>query len=219
MLQRKFLSILLPVVTLGVVVGSGFSAWYFDDTNIGAKDINVNVQITDKVTTVGTLEFLTRQDQLPTKVILDQGGYANKEDVTKGISFDKTEIKAQFKFINEAEFNRLNAAGMHVAVTQKITLDKTFATYVDLVTPGDFGTREENTNHVTYTKIVPLKTYEANYDYTINLSSSNEANVFLKYIEGQKPQNATDYGKMVTALTNITSAVSFNWSVAVVQNA
>ena len=47
MMKRKFLAVVLPIIGCATVVGSGFSAWYFDEGvakgDGGSTSINVNV--------------------------------------------------------------------------------------------------------------------------------------------------------------------------------
>ena len=49
------LAILLPTVAAVTLVGSGFSAWYFNQQVTGKITGNVGVDITDAVGDVGTL--------------------------------------------------------------------------------------------------------------------------------------------------------------------
>lgn len=82
-MKRKLLLSLLAFAGGLTVVGSGFSAWYFGSQEQTATK-SINHYITDLNSSVGTLTDLNASDNL--YIVFNQGGYANKDDVTKGIS-------------------------------------------------------------------------------------------------------------------------------------
>lgn len=203
MLNRKLLALVLPAVAVSALVGSGFSAWYFAEENIGGVGQEVKVSITDMVDkSVGTLALNGTQ---ATKLTLDQGGFANKGALNIGISFDQESVGAKFTF-NGNSFTNLDSAGMKVEVTRTITFTENLLKYVEVTglsnyTPG-------STVH-TVTQDVTSNTLTD----TIELMSEGNCS-FLKYKEGKKPQNSTDYAAMVTNLNG--ASITFNWTAEVV---
>ena len=82
MLKRKLLMTVLPLLTAGVLVGSGFSSWSFSESSTKATN-NLGVTITDM--TSNNYSIALNYDSLT--LVLDQGGNGSKDDVTKGIYF------------------------------------------------------------------------------------------------------------------------------------
>lgn len=83
MFKRKLLVIIIPVLATSVLVGAGFSAWYFNSTAVTPVDDKFGVSITNKTTTTGTLS----SDLGSAKLVLDQGGSksVDSSDATKHI--------------------------------------------------------------------------------------------------------------------------------------
>lgn len=94
MFKRKLLVIIIPVLATSVLVGAGFSAWYFNSTAVTPVDGKIGVSITNKTTTTGTLS----SDLETATLVLDQGGSTseNASDVTKHIWVERggTKISA-----------------------------------------------------------------------------------------------------------------------------
>ena len=209
MLNRKLLALVLPAVAVSALVGSGFSAWYFAEENIGGVGQEVKVSITDKVDeSVGTLALNGTQ---ATKLTLDQGGFVNRTALDKGISFDEESVGATFTF-NGNSFTNLDSAGMKVKVTRTITFTKNLLDYVEVTGLSNYTVG--STVH-TVTQDVTSNTLTD----TIKLMSEDEDYTFLilKYKEGKKPQNSTDYAAMVTNLKG--ASITFNWTAEVVAKA
>lgn len=207
MLNRKLLALVLPAVAVSALVGSGFSAWYFNEKNIEGTKQNVNVSIADMVdNTVGTL---TLNETQATKLTLDQGGFQNADALNKGISFDAASVGAKFTFKDEKNgYNNLTSAGMKVQVTRTITFTENLLEYVEVTgllnyTPGS-----------TVHTLVQYVTLNTGLTDTITLMSDGNC-TFLKYKEGKKPQDSTDYGTMKSDLA--TASITFEWSAAVVE--
>ena len=55
-MNRKLFSLVLPVIGGAVIVGSGFSAWYFNTTSI-SNSLGGNGTVEGLVTNAGTIEF------------------------------------------------------------------------------------------------------------------------------------------------------------------
>ena len=85
MLKRKLLMTVLPLLTAGVLVGSGFSSWSFSESNTKATN---PLGVTIKDMTSNNYSIALNYSNLT--LVLDQGGSSNKDDVTKGIYFATT---------------------------------------------------------------------------------------------------------------------------------
>lgn len=207
MLNRKILALVLPAVAVSALVGSGFSAWYFNENSIEGKSQNVNVSVTDKVdNAVGTLTLSKTQ---ATTLTLDQGGFTNKTALDKGISFDAASVGAEFKF-NEGAYKNLTSAGMKVEVTTTVTFTAILLKYVDVIGLSDYT---PNSNVYTRTQDVS----DTGLTDTITLMSEEGNCTFLKYKEGMKPQNSKQHKDMKDVLD--TATITFNWTAAVVVKA
>ena len=95
MMKRKFLAVVLPIIGCATVVGSGFSAWYFGETTNknGSGSFGVNIAITDEVKdATNSLTVSSDVSKLKDhKLLLDQGGYANKDNPDSGIMFTNSD--------------------------------------------------------------------------------------------------------------------------------
>lgn len=91
MFKRKLLVIIITVLATSVLVGAGFSAWYFNSTAVTPVDGKIGVSITNKTTTTGTLS----SDLETATLVLDQGGSTseNASDVTKHIWVEREGTK------------------------------------------------------------------------------------------------------------------------------
>lgn len=209
MLKRKFLSVLLPALTVVGIVGSGFSAWYFDDITALETSRTVGLEITNRVDSLGTLEVTTTE--LPTKMTLDQGGHNNKTALDKGISFDnENDIHATFKFDSEDVFNYLESANVQVQLTATVKLDTKLANYVKYT--HNFFTDE---GAGTYTFVNQVATYSSvGEGMAVPLKVLGD--LTFEYKEGKKPTTAADYEAMKTALQDVTTAVTFSFKAEIV---
>lgn len=232
MLNRKILALVLPAVAVSALVGSGFSAWYFYDTgSYSTKDVNVNVDIAQEFNeTIGTLSM--KSATTPNKVLLDQGGYENKADPTKGIQFLNNDtvvenIEVGFTFTNETVYENLKKAGLAVTVTRQILVADALLDYVKVVPNiDDVSKTKEEIDYTVYTTNTELISSDAHTD-TITLmdgATANSNSTFLNYIVNdddttKKPQDDTQYQAMVTALREIggNEAIIFRWSAKVAQ--
>lgn len=113
-MKRKFLAVILPLIGCATVVGSGFSAWYFGEANIGEPfaDSQTSIAVTDgyianglfKVSKKSNAENQLFEDEKTTKLWLDQDGrfdsvYASNYDNYKetGIFFSQEDTETAVK--------------------------------------------------------------------------------------------------------------------------
>lgn len=210
MLNRKILALVLPAVAVSALVGSGFSAWYFNaDITKSCDDVTANVTITDKIDqNIGTLT-LTPGHGLTT-LTLDQGGQENAGEKNIGIKFDASKLEVKFAFVSEKVFNNLKEANMQVKVTSTITFTENLDGYVKIIDALSYSPGES----YSYYKETELEEYSESYDFSINLTTNaNEVNSLLEYKE--KPTSGDNYDRMHNALQTGQS-ITFSWKAEVV---
>lgn len=98
MMKRKILAVVLPIVGCATVVGSGFSAWYFEASTSDSDSFTANTHVTEEIKDAkGTLDFVSSNSAtLDEKyLILDQGGSddSSRSDATKGIMISDTSVE------------------------------------------------------------------------------------------------------------------------------
>lgn len=82
-MKRRITIFGLSILSLGLIVGSGFSAWIFIDPSLDAnKTINGTVSVTNGVEGA----FKINPDQINFNLNFGQGGYDNKDDDNVGIT-------------------------------------------------------------------------------------------------------------------------------------
>ena len=225
MLNRKILALVLPAVAVSALVGSGFSAWYFYDTGSYSTDnINVSVSVEDKVEQdIGSLVLNSEIRNI--KLVLDQGGYQNRETKTKGISFVNNEtdsktvnnIGAKFTFTDSTVFSNLSAANLKVQVTTKVVFSTILFDYLTLkglVGDNYSSSIDAEAGTTTYTGTTNVGT-DSGFSETIELMNDSGDCSFFEY--KLKPQDPDTYNTMVSDLKDAT--ITFNWSAAVVVKA
>lgn len=219
MKKRKILMLTLPLVGVATIVGSGFSAWYFNETAVGAS-ATLGVAVTELHATAGTLTTT-----LPSgaKVVLDQGGASKAADL-KELIYVATESSGNYTKVNSFDVTfsipTTSAAGLkdsNISATLTLTpiVDTILLTYIDVTTslitlnktftlaadeiPGDGWTRSIDGANTLYTT-------------TVSLPASNAGELF-KYKTGKKPTTVAEYSAMETALSSVTNAITFTGSV------
>lgn len=227
-MKRKYLIGLVALsATLGIV-GSGFSSWYFGHSDLTTATAGISTHVTDMVEGIGTLTDNNANQKLA--IVLDQGGYKNKSDATKGISIvDTTNISdindttiasaptldcfsATYK-IGVEDVNKLVNAGItsaqfiaHISFnTQDV---KDVRTYIDF--RSDYVTN--NLKDATYTMFDNgILYYFKTIDFTLNSpidqtfkfatkTSDDKVNDMLTY--ASKPTTKDTYDTMKSALSN-----------------
>ena len=81
-MKVKKLFTLVPALAVLTLVGSGFSAWVFNETKTETFNFNGSLN----VVTASNLSLNTPPEAPKFNVIFDQGGFKNANDVTKGIT-------------------------------------------------------------------------------------------------------------------------------------
>ncbi len=182
----------LIAITGGLaIVGSGFSAWYFQADELEGSH-TVNHYVTDLNAGIGTLADNNKGQNL--YVIFDQGGYANKDNVVYGLSIndvagtvsDKnlgtkiTAIGATYS-IALGDYTTLHDAGVTKGVfTATLTLSQAAQKYVafkngyDLAASGLYNATDD------YSSVMPTLTNDGNaitYSYVVDFTKEQSADV------------------------------------------
>lgn len=235
-MKRKLLIGALAFVGGLTVVGSGFSAWYFGSTEL-TKDNAINHYVTDIADNIGTLTDLNESDKL--YIILDQGGYENINDATKGVSITKSEttptdealgdevatIGAKYE-ISKENFVTLHDAGIEKGTfTATLNLSTAAQTYLKFVaSPSVSVDTDKVTDGLTRTDTTLTYTYDVDFtatvtaDYsktfTFDSSTTDTVNALLQY--NTKPATKDAYEAMKTALGS-ESLLTINYSFKIVE--
>ena len=130
-MKRKIFAVGLSLVAAATVVGSGFSAWYFDNVKGQVKTSNIGAtSITGLVTETGKFTNTILSDYC---FLLDQG---KSLAATGGISIVDTSTKlsplAAYESsytITTDNFNLLTNAGYTIKITYTVKIHKTLLKY------------------------------------------------------------------------------------------
>ena len=235
-MKRKLMLGLLSAVGGLTIIGSGFSAWYFEGS-AEAKDSNIGVTVTDVVSQYGTIEA-TEVEGLT--LCLDQGGAKNNTNLDAGITFvtpDADPSTYSGHKIYNGEFGATYTidagksklaknAGLEAIFKAEITLKEvaaqyisfkdTFTTAAGYTAPAYSGTGDAVitlTQKVTFTD----DPQELSFNFNLKTDSSDLSNAAFKYNNDKKPQNNTALQDMRSAL-NVKDLVvlTFSYSLDVV---
>ena len=225
MKKRKILMLTLPLVGVATIVGSGFSAWYFNSTAVTPVDGKIGVSITNKTTTTGTLS----SDLGRATLVLDQGGSKSVDasDVTKHIWVEREETKIpsfNISFtIAKASATALAESRVKGQLTVTATVNETLAKYVAVDTTKWNVTKDMmfgggDVLDTDWTKEVS----ETNMVYTLTLSvleSTGEGSPFKYTVKNNethtlgKPTTEEEYDAMKTAIGAMAEGIKFTTSV------
>ena len=229
MKKRKILMLTLPLVGVATIVGSGFSAWYFDNTDIGTSK-NVGITVTEKHVASGTLTTSLTGNE---KLVLDQGGsdLASREALNKNIHVvSGSEIINSFTTtftIEESVANNLVSSRVKAQLTLGVTVNPILDNYIEVTTGNINYTKELVLNEtegtydgkLTLTKEVVESVLVLKYTLTTSIAGSTVSGSPFKYdttnttAKTGKPTTEAHYDAMVTALTGMTDGLTFTASV------
>ena len=230
MKKRKILMLTLPLVGVATIVGSGFSAWYFDNTDIGTSK-NVGITVTEKHVASGTLTTSLTGNE---KLVLDQGGsdLASREALNKNIYVvNGSEIVNSFTTtftIEESVANNLVSSRVKAHLELNVAVNSTLDKYINVDTTKidyttDFSFNEE-VGEIDGAKLTLAKeTVGADtmfkYTLTTSIAGSTVSGSPFKYdttnttAKTGKPTTEAHYDAMELALRNMTDGLTFTASV------
>ena len=219
MFKRKLLVIIIPVLATSVLVGAGFGAWYFDSSYIRLEK-SLGVKVEDKVETFGFIETSLPED---TVLKIDQGGFFSKEDLTKKICLysastkDNNGIISSFDvnyFISKKDADGLAFNNTVAQLTSTATLNNEVAKYISII--NNAMTILESNNVIFDLKPTAIETIDSvnyyKYTHTVEVNPSDEANPAFVYKEGQKPTTKETHSAMQNDLSDVTNALTINFS-------
>ena len=226
MKKRKILMLTLPLVGVATIVGSGFSAWYFNSTEVTPLPGQIGVSITNKTTTTGTLS----SDLGSATLVLDQGGSKTEDanNPAKHIWVERAGTKISAFTISftipEASATALAQSNVKGQLKVVATVNETLAKYVAVDTSSwnvtkDMMFGESDVLTTSWTRTVS----ENNMVYTLTLSvleSTGEGSPFKYTVKNEetgtlgKPTTVTEYDAMKAAIGTMADGISFTTSVA-----
>lgn len=142
MFNRKLLGICLPVIVASAVVGSGLSAWYFEEST-NSMDVNGSVSVAPLVE--GTLASDLQTSGF--KILLDQGPYEQRNNVNYGVKLKKSddsdlsEITATYTLDSTAVTSyRSNDCDFYLYLKCEVEFKDEIFKYVDPVNDASVAT-------------------------------------------------------------------------------
>lgn len=190
MLKRKLLMTVLPLLTAGVIVGTGFSAWQFNEKDTDVS-VSAGVHITEEE--YDTTKLKLNYESLV--LVLDQGGTGvNASALDKGIYFAATTGSAGTAVTSlTATVDGDNNKGTnYTKVTFTIEIAEDYRNY--LVINSEAG---DNPNE--YTAVVEVS-LSGGTTATLTLGKDTTGNNFINYATGKKPTTHVAYGTWKTAV-------------------
>ena len=198
--KRKTLLAVIPVCGLVAIVGSAYSAWYFNEDTL-SKSQSLSITLTDKVTSIGELTMDTETLHLE----LDQGGFDKLTDGKVGITVKNASnvavdaIDASYA-IDSEQLDLLTEAGLDGTITTTVKIDTDLLSYIKFVAAG-FNAGKVDGEYSTYSKTVDIDT--ASVDLSIACKTTTGVNEAFKY--SAKPDSSTDYDALSQLLETFTS--------------
>lgn len=199
MVLRKLLAIGAPILGMVAIVGSGFSAWYFESQTVEANT-SMGITLTPIATTYGAFDVSENEYTL----VLDQGGYTNRTDVKKGISVqvddsDVTSIEASYS-IDSGALEILTNDGLTGTITTTVKVLSSLAAYVDFKA-SDFTKGSASDGYEVYTRETSVA---ASVNLNIDVTTSDDlSNAAFAYVKDNKPTDATSYNSLSSLVSSI----------------
>lgn len=210
MFSRKLLTIGAPILGMVAIVGSGFSAWHFQTETTEEKELTIELT---PIADYGTITF----NETEYKVVLDQGGYENLSDDTKGISVvngEGSEVSAiEIDFsIAANDYQVLVDDGLgQLNVTTYILVKTELAAYVN-VTNSDFtsATVEGYDGYSVFSRAqsnVTLSDDSSNKvaSLDIDVTTTSLVNNTFEYVADAKPENESEWNSLSSAIQTASS--------------
>lgn len=234
MRKRKVLSVALPFVSAAVIVGTGFSAWYFQNDEGFSTSTTASVNVTHKVVTTGSI---TADSDNPGQLYLDQ---PNQQGI---YWYSSPNTVTDFGFyITPSVLTSGKTTYTQMTATITVSIDSALANYVEFdVSKTSAFVATPATGSATTGTATTASTTSMAYSVTVDINSGTKTQFtldltdILKYYtadsgtkvgildatsatkETLESFNEAKYDAMVTALE--TSKVSFSYGVEFVTGA
>lgn len=199
MVLRKLLAIGAPILGMVAIVGSGFSAWYFESQTVEA-DTSMGIELTPLATAYG--EFTVAEKDYV--LVLDQAGPNNASVLTKGLSVqvdgaNVTTIEASYA-IEQSDLDILTKDGLEGTITTTVKVLTTLASYVSFKAEG-FTKGSASEGYEVYTRTTAVATnVDLGIDVTTNSDLTNKA---FEY--ASKPSDLPSYNSLSSLVSSIGS--------------
>lgn len=200
MVLRKLLAIGAPILGMVAIVGSGFSAWYFESQTVEAGT-SMGITLTPIATTYGAFDVSENEYTL----VLDQGGYTNRTEVKKGISVqvggsNVTTIEASYS-IDSGALQILTDDGLTGTITTTVKVLSSLAAYVDFKASDFTNKGSASDGYEVYTRTDDVATtVDLDIDVTTNDDLTNAA---FAYVSNKKPTDETSYNSLSSLVSSI----------------
>lgn len=197
MVLRKLLAIGVPILGMVAIVGSGFSAWYFESQTVEAST-SMGISLTPIATSYGAFDVSENDYTL----VLDQGGISNASILEKGISVqvggsNVTTIEASYS-IDSGALQILTDDGLTGTITTTVKVLSTLASYVNFKASG-FTKGSASAGYEVYTRTNDVATsVDLDIDVTTNGDLTNDA---FEYVS--KPSDETSYNTLSSLVSSI----------------
>ena len=226
-MKRKVLIGLLSVIGCVTIAGSGFASWYFGVGKVSTDTKNIKTYVTDLASEIGTLVDDNKDQNL--YVVLNQGGYSNASDNTKGISVvdlgtnntadisdsnlgtNLDYLSATYSISAENVTKLVNAGIKHAAFLAYLEIDRDALNYIDFAT--DYGKNnidgwdKYSSNAISNGVLYFYYTIDFTANVAVNhtfkfptATSDDGVNKMFVYKDGQKPTTLDAYNSMKNAL-------------------
>lgn len=229
--MKKGLKLILSVFICLLVVGSGFSAWYFSniDTNPSNHNITGNISVAPIAGDFASELVISTTDALPAELYssktqtspiavgalnltLDQG--SNPSALTELIYFNGNRETTTLNLSIVLKISAPKSTGG--TETERATADTETATKINALNPSVAYTLTlpaalSNYIEVNTTAVLsepdpdPATTTGATIERTITYTLP----LSFKYKENAKPEDSDEYDTMVTALTSVSYTLGF----------
>lgn len=197
MVLRKLLAIGAPILGMVAIVGSGFSAWYFESQTVEVST-SMGISLTPIATSYGAFDVSENDYTL----VLDQGGISNASILEKGISVqvggsNVTTIEASYS-IDSGALQILTDDGLTGTITTTVKVLSTLASYVNFKASG-FTKGSASAGYEVYTRTNDVAT---SVDLDIDVTTKGDlTNAAFEYVS--KPSDETSYNTLSSLVSSI----------------
>ena len=222
-MKVKKLFTLVPALAVLTLVGSGFSAWVFNE----AKTETFNFNGSLNVVTASNLSLNTPEAP-EFKVTFDQGGFKNANDVTKGITvtgidtytftLEATDLSLDSNKQIDWISNVINVS-YSLAVTDGSEYVESSLMATNQAISFNLSSTSGSSTYYSYKSTTNQNsdgtTGNITFSITINLKSTDGS--VLYYVEGKKPTNSASWVEMDKSVKSSGIGLNLNISASLSQ--
>lgn len=203
MFNRKLLGICLPAIVASAVVGSGLSAWYFEESS-NSMDVTGSVSVAPLIE--GTLASELQTGGF--KILLDQGTLEQKTNVNYGIKLKKSsddsnlsEITATYTLDSAAVTSYTSSdCDFYLYLKCEVEFKEEIFKYVDPVNTADVAKVDPSVTGITVTDADASN--NRIWSYEIGLGKNIELNSKKQTTDDSNNQFKVTFGIKTGAVAN-----------------